>query len=360
LMDTPGGKIIFTGELYSYGREAGRDFRNFCHAMNKSDDPGIFRKEKRQSGISEDELIKNREGDRIKAENGINRLLASGSIIQSSDGSILREAIRADYMKNPQNSIVLARSWREKNELNGFIRAGFEKTGAVANSALISVRSGDIFNGQACLKKDIANYEEGHRIEAISNVRGMKKGETGTIIGMDASGRSVKVAIGGSRRIALINPGKDYKKYSVWETREEKFGRGDRILFLRSWESGIKRGETAVIESIDNNMIKVLTGNRKVIVFDHGRYNYFDHAYAASGPLPFSRAGKNILLDLRAPHGRSAGFGAELEHHLAGLKPGTRIYTDNIGMLKARMAELGMERVHEREKQKYIQMGIGM
>ena len=366
-MDSPEAKIIFTGEIKRHGREAGRDFRNFCAVSNQFESAGAFKR------VPADELSRLREESFTKAENGLNRLLSEGALFFSNETGPILDKIRTDFLKNPRSSLVLTRSWREKNELNGFIRSGLEKAGAVGNAARIIVRSGDIFNGQVCLKRDASNYEAGQKITALSNVKGMKKGETGTILDIDREGSAVKIAVDSSRRIAVINPGRDYKKYTVGEERAADFGPGDRIVFLKSGDPGVKRGETALIEKVENGRIRAIAGNKEAVTFDYKKYNYFDHAYAAAGPLPYPARGKNILLDLRTSHGKRASFVPELELHIGSLGPGIRIYTDNTGIVKNRMACPELERTvlshehgietaikYERRASKYMQMGIGM
>jgi conjugative relaxase-like TrwC/TraI family protein len=371
-MDSPGSKIIFTGEIKRHGREAGRDFRNFCTVSNQFEGAGAFKNEQKHMKVSGEELSRLREESLKKAENGFNSLSSGGALFFSKETGLILDKIRTDFLRNPRSSLVMVRSWREKNELNRFIRSGLENAGAVSNAASIMVRSADIFNGQVCLKRDSSNYEAGQKITALSNVRGMKKGETGTITGIDREGQAVKIAVDSSKRIAIINPARDYKKYTVGEERTANFGPGDRIVFLKSGDSGVKRGETALIEKVENGRIMAMAENRETVI-DYKKFNYFDHAYAAAGPLPFSARGKNILLDLRASHEKRASFGPELEFQLGSLRPGTRIYTDNTGLVKKKMACLELERAvfshehgigtgikYEKRTSKYMEMGIGM
>ena len=343
--DNPFSKIICTGKLYSTGREAGRDFRNFCNAFNKFTEGENIANHKKYLRITSEELSKLHEFSLIESENIISRLEKKGSVIKSFNTYEVLDSIRKDYLKDPQNTVVITRSWREKNDLNRFIRSGLEKGGTVTNLAIIPVRSGDIFHGQVSLKKEFLNYEEGLKIKALSNFRGMKKGETGTIIGIDPDNPVVKVAVDFSSRIVFINPRMDYKKYRAEELRETTFGTGDRIVFLKSSvENGIKRGEQAVIEKIENNEIKAVLENQCSITIDYKNYNYFDHAYAASGPYFHSGQGKNTLLDLRVPNDRKKDFGSELENSLRNIKPGTRIYTNNIDYVKNTMEKINLSR----------------
>ncbi len=338
--DFANSKIVFTGEFYRTGREAGRDFRNFCLALNKFDIAGDVTGHERHYKIPEHELLKLREHSSLITESALYKLEKNASLKTGYKTGELKYSICRDYLKDPQNSVVLTRSWREKNELNLFIRENLEKAGTVENSARIAVRSGDVFGGQAGLKKDSGNYEKGQRISALNNVRGMKKGETGTVIDVDPGTSSVKVAIDSSRRHAVINPSKDYKKYRVEELRETYFGRGDRIVFLKSAaETGIKRGECAIVKEIGENKIRAVLDNQRSIEFDYKKHNFFDHAYAAMSLDSISERGKNVLLDLRAGAGRPY-LGPEIENCLRSLKPGMRIYTDNIEYVKTKMEEI--------------------
>ncbi len=339
MMKGPGNKIIFTGDANSHGMEAGRDFGNFHSTLNAGIDVHSIEKRTgdRRTALTDGDAAKLRESCRKKTELAVQRLDAGGGIVEGLNPAELKSSMIGEMLKDARGIIITGTNVL-KNELNGLVRDELKKTGRITGEIKVLTVNEDIFGADTLRKRNAGYYEIGYLVTAGDGIKGMKKGEKGIVAGIDTAGNSVHLSVGESGMTAEINLDSCYKNIKVGDNREKSFGRGDRIIFLKTDESiGVKRGDRGTVEEIDCRGMKVSLKMNDPLQVSFGRYNNFDHAYAVTRLDDLTLRTNRVLCDLRGLQGTCL---TDYNFTLREIQKGMKIYTEDKRLFTEKMKEI--------------------
>ncbi len=134
-------------------------------------------------------------------------------------------------------------------------------------------------------KRRVENYGEGLVVQFHQNAHGIRRGELFRVTGRDEKGE-VKAVNAAGREVSL--PLKDADRFQVFEEREIKLARGDRIRITRNGNSDdgrrLNNGNIFTIQKIKPDG-KIVLNTGAVLGREHGHfaYGYCQTSHAAQG-----------------------------------------------------------------------------
>lgn len=142
-------------------------------------------------------------------------------------------------------------------------------------------------------KKRAENYGAGLVIQFHQNAKGIRRGEIFRVIGLDDSG-AVKLKGAADREIVL--PLKDAGRFQVFEEREIRIAKGERIRITRNGESvngrRLSNGNVLTVEKFKKNGNIVLSSGAEL----DARHGHFTYGYCQTSHSSQSKSVRDVLV----------------------------------------------------------------
>jgi ATP-dependent exoDNAse (exonuclease V) alpha subunit len=303
----PDDRILFVGDTRQHqGVDAGKPFEQLQQAgMRTSQLDQIVRQR------NEPELLKAVEHlSKNETAAGIKLLEAQGRVHEIKDATERIQAIAADYVQRPQNTLVISPDNATRRELNLAIRESLQDTGAVSkqdHAMKVLVNRSDITGTERAWAArydigDVLQYQKGskeHDIAAKSFAR---------VVDVDSAKNLLTVEKQDGQRVEY-NPER-LKGVNVYKELDREFATGDRLQFTAPDKKlGVANRDLATIEAItpataaqaSQITVKMDAGNS--ITFDPQTMRNFDHGYAVTSHSSQGLTSDRVLvnMDTEAP-----------------------------------------------------------
>jgi hypothetical protein len=303
----PDDRILFVGDTRQHqGVDAGKPFEQLQQAgMRTSQLDQIVRQR------NEPELLKAVEHlSKNETAAGIKLLEAQGRVHEIKDATERIQAIAADYVQRPQNTLVISPDNATRRELNLAIRESLQDTGAVSkqdHAMKVLVNRSDITGTERAWAArydigDVLQYQKGskeHDIAAKSFAR---------VVDVDSAKNLLTVEKQDGQRVEY-NPER-LKGVNVYKELDREFATGDRLQFTAPDKKlEVANRDLATIEAItpataaqaSQITVKMDAGNS--ITFDPQTMRNFDHGYAVTSHSSQGLTSDRVLvnMDTEAP-----------------------------------------------------------
>jgi conjugative relaxase-like TrwC/TraI family protein len=301
-------QIVMVGDIKQYQSiSAGTIFSDLqqLQAMEFSNMPEV----KRQT---EESLINavgaiNMHRDYTKAFDIIDKYKMVTSI---KDDEERLNAVTTAYLKSdPNETLVIASSNKERNAINQFVRTKMLATGVISNEKQLDTLSSVDIND---IDKLFAqNYAIGQVV--LANKQGIlgKNGEQGTIINVDQKANTISIQKADTS-IHTILLSRSAAMISVFNQKKKKIGSGERILFGKnSKKLNVKNGQAGIVTAINENIITVKKQGG-LISIDLHEYPYLDYAYCISDIKAQGKTSKKVIVAATSQRSSRESFYVQL------------------------------------------------
>lgn len=298
----PEDRILFVGDTRQHqGVDAGKPFEQLQQAgMRTSQLDQIVRQR------NEPELLKAVEHlSKNETAAGIKLLEAQGRVHEIKDATERIQAIAADYVQRPQNTLVISPDNATRRELNLAIRESLQDSGAVSkqdHAMKVLVNRSDITSTERAWAArydigDVLQYQKGsreHDIAAKSSAR---------VVDVDAAKNLLTVEKQDGQRVEY-NPER-LKGVNVYKELDREFATGDRLQFTAPDKKlGVANRDLATIEAItpataaQASQITVKMDAGHSITFDPQTMRNFDHGYAVTSHSSQGLTSDRVLVNM--------------------------------------------------------------
>jgi len=298
----PEDRILFVGDTRQHqGVDAGKPFEQLQQAgMRTSQLDQIVRQR------NEPELLKAVEHlSRNETAAGIKLLEAQGRVHEIKDATERIQAIAADYVQRPQNTLVISPDNATRRELNLAIRERLQDSGAVSqqdHAMKILVNRSDITGTERAWAArydigDVLQYQRGskeHDIAAKSFAR---------VVDVDSANNLLTVEKQSGQRVEY-NPER-LKGVNVYKELDRDFATGDRLQFTAPDKRlGVANRDLGTIEAItpatadQTSQITVKTDAGHSITFDPQSMRNFEHGYAVTSHSSQGLTSDRVLVNM--------------------------------------------------------------
>jgi conjugative relaxase-like TrwC/TraI family protein len=298
----PEDRILFVGDTRQHqGVDAGKPFEQLQQAgMRTSQLDQIVRQR------NEPELLKAVEHlSRNETAAGIKLLEAQGRVHEIKDATERIQAIAADYVQRPQNTLVISPDNATRRELNLAIRESLQDSGAVSkqgHAMKVLVNRSDITGTERAWAArydigDVLQYQKGsreHDIAAKSFAR---------VVDVDSAKNLLTVEKQDGQRVEY-NPER-LKGVNIYKELDREFATGDRLQFTAPDKKlGVANRDLATIEAItpataaQASQITVKMDAGHSITFDPQKMRNFDHGYAVTSHSSQGLTSDRVLVNM--------------------------------------------------------------
>jgi len=298
----PEDRILFVGDTRQHqGVDAGKPFEQLQQAgMRTSQLDQIVRQR------NEPELLKAVEHlSKNETAAGIKLLEAQGRVHEIKDATERIQAIAADYVQRPQNTLVISHDNATRRELNLALRESLQDSGAVSkqdHAMKVLVNRSDITSTERAWAArydigDVLQYQKGsreHDIAAKSFAR---------VVDVDSAKNLLTVEKQDGQRVEY-NPER-LKGVNVYKELDREFATGDRLQFTAPDKKlGVANRDLATIEAItpataaQASQITVKMDAGHSITFDPQTMRNFDHGYAVTSHSSQGLTSDRVLVNM--------------------------------------------------------------
>jgi conjugative relaxase-like TrwC/TraI family protein len=254
------------------------------------------------------------------------RLDALGAVLEVADDAERYRMLAADYLgllRQGTPPLVVSPTHAESEKVTAAIREAKRAAGLLRGER--SFRRLHNLQWEEADRKRAENYVAGLRVQFHQNTRGIKRGEIFRVIERDANG-VVQMESDAGRKVAL--PLAQAARFQVFEEREIRIARGDRIRITRNGESAdgrrLNNGNVFTVERFARNGDIILhTGATLDAKHGHFTYGYCQTSHSAQ-----SKTVRDVLV---AQSAESFGAASREQFYVSVSrgKETIRIYTDN-------------------------------
>lgn len=214
-------------------------------------------------------------------------------ISELSDRDKRLNAICNDYFDSQSKNIdtmVITGTNKDRNSLNSLIRSKLVELEKIGESFLFNVFESANIGGEKASFAD--SYKPGQIIITTNNIAGIPRGTQAEILSINMNDNSLRVKFWDKddRRYVEsdIDVPKSCKRFSAFSVQDKRFGKGEKIVFLKNDKKlGVQNGQIGEILNINNHGDAIVRVGKMNIEFNisnkgSSAYNYIDHAYALS------------------------------------------------------------------------------
>jgi conjugative relaxase-like TrwC/TraI family protein len=237
------------------------------------------------------------------------------------------EEIKEEYLKDKDNTLLIASKNRDRRELNEIIRDELKKQ--IKNEKEFIIRENTALDD---IERHYAqNYKKDQIVFINKAVPGLKAGDECIIKEVDTLSNTI--ILKKENKEIVLNLSKFGGNLSSFNELRREFGVGDKIVFTKNDRKlKIKNGQIATIIKLEGNTLHYQkeSGNKGVI--DLNNYNYIDWGYAITDYKSQGQTSKNVIVVADSKMAKMNSFYVQVTRAKESLK----IYTDNISTLKER------------------------
>jgi conjugative relaxase-like TrwC/TraI family protein len=221
-----------------------------------------------------------------KIDRAVEKMEKQERLHEISDRQERFQAIKDEYMKDPNRTVVVTSLNRDRNELNQMIRSDLKSQGKLLGQDYTFVVRGS--KGLQPVEKHFSqNYEAGDIV--VANKAGIfgRAGAEARVKDVDQHNHTIQVETWTKKEgmktytVDLKTHGQDLQVYSEKEIRLTE---GDRVVFMKNDRGlGVKNGQTGIVNEITpDGKVTVSMGKETKTFSIRNQYNYIDYGYAVT------------------------------------------------------------------------------
>jgi conjugative relaxase-like TrwC/TraI family protein len=271
-------RVLLVGDIRQHQAvEAGRPFEQMQEAGMRTARLGEI---VRQQEPALRETVESLAQGRI-AE-AIDRLNSKGRVHEICDPGERLRAVVQDYLKEPENSLIVSPDNRSRSEINRLAHESLQAGGKVSeHEHPLTV----LVNRQELTGADrqwAAQYEPGDVIRYTRGSKqvGIKAGEYATVIDTNIAANTVTVERQGGEEVTY-DP-RRLQGVNVYQDEERAFAEGDRIQFTAPFgEQRVANRELGHIEKINaEGELRIRLESGRTVEFNLREHPHLDYGYA--------------------------------------------------------------------------------
>lgn len=248
-------------------------------------------------------------------------LLENSDSLKESDN--LNE-VADEYLKDKDNTLLIASKNSDRKELNSIIRENLKDE--LGDSKNIVIRESQNLND---IEKHFGNYYKENQVIFVQKaITGLKAGAEAEILKVDADKNTLLVKSKGKE--IEIDLSKNGEKIQSFNVKQQNFGVGERIIFTKNDKKlGLKNGELGFIKSINGNNITIKKGNKEIAI-DTKNYPYLDYGYAITDFKAQGQTSQNVIALADSAMSNLNSFYVSVTR----AKESVKVFTDDIEKFK--------------------------
>lgn len=191
-------------------------------------------------------------------------------IKESSDLNEVKE----EYLKDKDNTLLIASKNSDKNYLNEAIRNDLKSN--FSNEKSFEIRENLNLNET---EKHFAKYYKEKELVFIQKAfKGLKAGSEAVIESVNQDRNTITIK--SKEKEIEIDLKEHGEKIASFQIKSKEFAVGEQVVFTKNDKKlNIKNGQIATIEKIEGNEITFKRGDESLKI-DSKKFNYFDYGYA--------------------------------------------------------------------------------
>lgn len=273
-----GDRVLLVGDTKQHQAvDAGRPFQQMQDAgMRTAHLEEIIRQRDPELKRAVESLARGQTDDAVK------RLAEQQRIHEIPDTEQRLKAVAAEYLKDPENSLVVSPDNQSRLEINRHIHNLLQAQGKVSgesHQAMILVNRPELTGAD---RQWAAAYELGDVIRYTRGSRhtGVKAGDYATVVRIQK--RENLVTVRRENGVESTYDPKRLQGVSVYQREERQFSKGDRVQFTAPLSRArIANRELGRIEKIDSaGNIRLRLESGKTAQFNLREHPHLDHGYA--------------------------------------------------------------------------------
>lgn len=202
---------------------------------------------------------------------------------------------KEEYLEDPENSLLMARTNVDRRELNVIIRQELLAQGKITNSTTFSTR--EIPSMDNLEKRQSRYYQDGQTLYLSANIGKISAGREAKIISIDRENNTLVIEHEGQSKgkktliKETVNLSREGHNLNIYQDTKTDFGVNDTIIFKKPDKKlGLLNGHMGKITNIEGEKITALV-NDKEVTFTTKQYPYIQHGYCVTD---FAAQGKTI------------------------------------------------------------------
>lgn len=291
-------RVLLVGDIRQHQAvEAGRPFEQFLEAgMRTVRLEEIIRQQDPQLKQAVELLVEGR------ASEAIVQLRAQGRVHEIPNGTARLNAVVADYLQEPEKSLVISPDNRSRTAINRMVHSRLEAEGKISSedhAVRVLVNRHDLTGAD---RQWAAKYEPGNVIRYTrgSKVLGFEKGEFAAVTGTDLQKNLVTVERHNGQEVSY-DP-RRLQGVNVYEIQDRVFSEGDRIQFTAPFrKERIANRELATIERIERDetlRLRLESGRR--VEFNLREHPHVDYGYAMTSYSSQGQTANRVIVHVAA------------------------------------------------------------
>lgn len=182
--------------------------------------------------------------------------------------------VKEEYLKDKENTLLIASKNSDKNYLNEAIRNDLKSN--FSNEKSFEIREG--LNLNETEKHFAKYYKEKELIFIQKAFKGLKAGSEAVIESVNQDRNTI--IIKSKDKEIEIDLKEHGEKIASFQIKSKEFAVGEQVVFTKNDKKlNIKNGQIASIEKIEGNEITFKRGEESLKI-DSKKFNYFDYGYA--------------------------------------------------------------------------------
>ena len=219
----------------------------------------------------------------------------SDAVVELTDRDARLLKAKEEYLKDPENSLLMARTNVDRRELNKMIRDELLSQGKITNSSSFPTR--EIPNMDALEKRQSRYYQEGQTLYLSKNLGKISAGRNAKIVSIDKENNTLVIEHEGQSKgkktliKETVNLSREGHNLNIYAETKTDFGVNDTIIFKKKDKNlGLLNGHIGKITNIEGEKITALV-NDKSVAFTTKQYPYIQHGYCVTD---FSAQGRSV------------------------------------------------------------------
>jgi len=273
-----------------------------------------------------------------KIDQAVEKMEKQNRLYEIADREQRFQAIKSEYMKDPNKTVVVTALNRDRNEINAMIRDELNAQGKLGyQDYTFTVRES---KGLQPVEKHFSqNYESGDIV--VANKAGIfgRAGAEARVMSVDQQNHTITVQTrlkDGMKtcKIDLKEHGQDLQ---VYHEKEIKLARGDRVVFTKNDRGlSVKNGQTGIVNEISSDGKVTVVMDKETRTFNvRSQYNYIDYGYAVTA---YKSQGQTVDRVLYSADTKTVNYNQAYVAITRG-KYDMKIYTDSKEELKEGMKQ---------------------
>lgn len=219
------------------------------------------------------------------------------AVVELTDRDARLKRAKEEYLKDPEGSLLMARTNVDRRELNAMIRQELLAQGKITNSSTFSTREIPAMDNLE--KRQSRYYQEGQTLYLSKNIGKISAGREAKIISIDKETNTLIIEHEKTNSKTLkqefvretVNLSKEGHNLNIYAETKTDFGVNETIVFKKqNKELNLLNGHIGKITNIGGDKITALV-NDKEVTFTTKQYPYIQHGYCVTD---FAAQGKTI------------------------------------------------------------------